>query len=197
MSLAGIITEIDVYLARLHCARELLLAPTVEGRRDIAPLPKRKVKLRKPVPDIRTRARVQENESRPRRRHPERKVGDQRADSASPAVISVRREARVPKQPRTSAAASPPQRIGENEAVSSTETRPPIILRGRGRSPRNSGTKQDKTVPAIALASPKAPRIVVVSAELVKQEKDRLGDSQIRPQRVPTGRRAFEALFRD
>jgi hypothetical protein len=201
MSLTGIIAEIDAYLARLHRARELLLASTVEGRRDITPPPKSEVKLRKPVPDIRSTARVQGNESRPRRRHPERKVEDQRADSGSPDVISVRREARVPKQPRTSAAASPPRRVGENEAVSLTEPRPPIILRGRRRSPRHSGTKQDKTVPAIALASPKAPRIVVVSAELVKQQKDRAALSQTRPQRVPagdsTGRRAFEALFRD
>jgi hypothetical protein len=199
MAFVRIVTEIDAYLARLHRARELLLAPTVEGPGDITPLTGKRVKLRKPVPAVQSSTRVKEIKSQSGRRPPKQRMGEERSDSASPAVITAR-AARVPEQPLISAATLPSVQIGETERGSSDELRPPIVSTGRQRSPGNFGTKQ-KIVPAPALASPTASRIVVVSAERVRQERDRAAQSPIRPPRVPaggrTGKKAFEALFRD
>jgi hypothetical protein len=94
-----------------------------------------------------------------------------------------------------------PQRVGDAEALSSTEPKLPIVASGRSTLSRKFRIKEHKIKPATALASPMKPRIVVVSAEQAKQERDRATHAEIRPQRVPagglSGKRAFEALFRD
>ena len=66
---------------------------------------------------------------------------------------------------------------------------------------KTTETKPEKIKPATALTGPMPPRVVVVSAEEVKRERDRAAHSEVRRHRMPatglSGRLAFEALFKD
>jgi len=60
--------------------------------------------------------------------------------------------------------------------------------------------KPDAAKPAIALAGPAGARIVVVSAEQVRREREKAAQAKVERPRVLgtglTGRLAFEALFK-
>lgn len=201
MSLAGIITEVDAYLERLTRARELLLASLAGEGRHNASRPKKKVKLSEPMPYRRSSARGKGNTSRSQRPLPRRLAIEERAYSASQGMNSVRREASAVGQRQIAASTSRPQSMRDTEAPFLTEPKSPAVSRGPGGSRQKPAAKPQKTRPAIAAASPMASRIVVVPADQVKQERERAAQPDTRPQRVPvtglSGRRAFEALFKD
>jgi hypothetical protein len=63
------------------------------------------------------------------------------------------------------------------------------------------GNEPNANKPAIALAGPMNAKIVVISAEQIQREREKAAHPAIRRPRLPasglSGRRAFEALFRN
>jgi hypothetical protein len=57
----------------------------------------------------------------------------------------------------------------------------------------------ESSKPAIALAGPPSVKVVVVSAEQARRERERIVPAEARPVRIPTlgGKTAFEALFKN
>lgn len=200
MSIAEIINEIDVYLARLRNARDLLKAPVKEVRRKSEPRRKRSIRAKKTDRSVSSKPRVRENESRLDRMVPPVTPSRQRVDSLSRVRGSV-----APK----AAASEPPvvvpvqkqqdiriERLpAPNRQIRSTRTeRRPVTKRA-------SGATLEYPKPAIALAGPAHSKIVVVSAEQAQREREQAAQSSVRRPRAPrtglTGKAAFEALFDD
>jgi hypothetical protein len=79
--------------------------------------------------------------------------------------------------------------------------KPPTESKHRRIVRQTPETNPEKIKPASALAGPVYSRVVVVSAEEVKRERDRAVHSEVRRHRLPatglSGRLAFEALFKD
>jgi hypothetical protein len=70
----------------------------------------------------------------------------------------------------------------------------------RPRTPKPAAPTPDPAKAAIALAGPVNSKIVVVPAEQVRRERERVAHPQVRQPRAPafglTGKLAFEALFK-
>ncbi len=85
--------------------------------------------------------------------------------------------------------------LGSKRQIPSTQT-----VRRTGATPAIR-TKLEKSKPAIALASSTTPKIVVVSAEQARLERERAKQPHVRRPRLPStglsGKQAFEALFTD
>jgi hypothetical protein len=114
---------------------------------------------------------------------------------------SVARQAPESEQPVIAPAVLPPQQNGNQEVLSSVATNAPIKSVRSTYVKAAFGTQARHVKPAVALAGSTNSKIVVVSAQEVQRERDQAAQSQVRRPRLPsvgqTGRRAFEALFRD
>jgi hypothetical protein len=93
------------------------------------------------------------------------------------------------------------QRNVEKEISSTTKQKPPTESGHRTSVRRTLETKSEKIKPATALASATSSKVVVVSAEELKRERELAANADVRRPRLPAaglrGRPAFEALFRD
>src|SRR4051794_7195261 len=199
MTIAEIISEIDAYLLSLRHARELLLVPKISAQRKMPNRSKKKVHSRKTATAVSTRARVPEKKTRSSRPVVQGKKATERVDLVS-RVPPVVRPAIDPERPAIAPAKVEPQRTVEIKAISANEQKPPAKSTHPRTTRRTFIARPEKIKPATALTGSMSSRVVVVSAEEVKRERDRLAVSVVRPKRVPTGltgRRAFEALFND
>lgn len=205
MPLPDIINQIDAYLSSLGLARELL-SKSLAGPRRKGVVKKRK-KAKKTGPVVPTKSRV-------------------RTTSGAKVLIAPRTGAKMRKAFVASIPSSPaPQVEALAPLPTATSTTVPESLRlpnvDRGRLPfrgprsaiRPSHTRNlraseptsraslESTKPAIALAGPVNYKIVVVSAEQARRDRERAVPSEIQPRSILgsglTGRPAFEALFRD
>jgi len=202
MNIAEILNEIDAYLLCLRQARELLLAPITEARRERESRRKRVVRVSKTGQPLPSKPRIRENKSRFGRIVAPAPTPTQQLDSVSRVRGSVGPQAAVPEQIPVAVTAPKPQQdvrierlAASNQRMSSTRT-----VR-RPATKRAFGTILEKSKPAIALAGPVHSKIVVVSAEQAQRERERAAQSEVRRPRPPatglTGKLAFEALFND
>jgi hypothetical protein len=87
------------------------------------------------------------------------------------------------------------------ELSSTNKQKPPVASSHRKSVRQTFKTKPAITKHATASASVESSRVVVVSAEELKRERERAASPEVRKPRVPafglTGRLAFEALFKD
>jgi hypothetical protein len=201
MAITSIVDEIDAYLLRLREARELLLSPMTEPRSKRTARPKGKSRIAAMVREVSGSRRVHANKSRAEDLAVLGKNAKKRVDATALPSTPSPQPTEDPDQPQIVAAVPEPQRIlksprplpkGRSSSIGSGHpgTAKPAIAKHVG------GSK-----PAIALAGIKDSKVVVVSAEQLRRERDRAAHSEVQPQRVPsaglTGRLAFEALFRD
>jgi len=202
MNFAEILNEIDAYLLCLRQARELLLAPITEARRERESSRKRVVRVSKTGQPLPSKPRIRENKSRFGRIFAPATTPTQQLDSVSLVRGSVGPQAAVPEQIAVAVMAPKPQQDGRierlpasNQRMSSTRT-----VR-RPATKRAFATILEKSKPAIALAGPIHSKIVVVSAEQVQREREKVAQAMVQRPRVPaiglTGQAAFEALFND
>lgn len=200
MPIAEIIAEIDAYLSRLRQARELLLDTKAESPQKRITLNKEKITNRQARPYTSKRRIV---ESNPRSNHAIAQRGVKRVDTdihvhAPDAVdqhTSVSEQPVVAQPERTTEHTIVVTKVPARRRFSSIKTK-----RSRAAEPE-PGTKPDALKPAIALAGPSNTKIVVVSAEQMQREREQARHSEVQRPRTPasglSGRRAFEALFRD
>ncbi len=197
--IADIIHEIDAYLSKLRQAREILLGRIAEDAQNRAPRSKRKLLVGPADPIISSRRGVEETKTRPD--HP----------------VADRMGAKEPSDPAAQLSSAVPHEIVDSEGPAVVKPEPErnvLVTRfparrrnGSVKSVRHSITKSASAAkpeapkPAIALAGPMSCKIVVVSAEQVQLERDQAALPVVRPPRLAgtglTGRRAFEALFKD
>ena len=201
MTIAEIISEIDAYLISLRHARDLLLVPKISAQRKISNRGKKKVQGTKTATAVSSRAPIPEKKTRSNRPVLHGKRAEERVDLAPKAASAEAHPAAAPERPPIAVPKVAPQRTFEIKAFSPNDQKPPVKSL-RPRTPRRAfSARREKTKPATALTGSMASRVVVVSAEEVKRERDRLAVSVVRPKRAPTagltGRRAFEALFSD
>jgi hypothetical protein len=201
MPIAEIINEIDAYLSRLRQARELLLDRITEAPQKRVHRRKRKIIIRQVAPVFSSRRRTEENKLRSN--HPVahlRKVRKQ-VDTNAQVPRAVAYDASHSEQP---AIAEPERMIQQSVPITRLPARrrsgPIRPVRHRTATPA-LGTKPGAIKPAIALAGPIDTKIVVVPAEQVQRQREQAAHSAVLPARSPSsglsGRRAFEALFRD
>jgi hypothetical protein len=209
MPIAEIINEIDAYLCCLGQARDLLLAPMTEVQRKRAPHRKRAVMIEKTARAASSEPRVQGIRSRSTSLASQQKtLKPVRVDIVSPASSSVARQAAKPErlqievaEPTIQRAVAPLQTI--STGVPSRPKQVRSIRSVRRNAPKPTvRTKVEVVKPAIALAGSMTSKIVVVSAEQARRERDRsAAQPEVRRPRVPatglSGRLAFEALFSD
>lgn len=200
MTIAEIINEIDAYLLCLRHARDILLAPMTEGRRE-RESHRRVVKASKTGRPFSSKPRIRAKESRFDRKVAPALTLEQRVDSVSRVRGSVAPQAAVLTQPPVAVTPQKPQQDvpiewlpSSDRQMSSTRTASrPVTKRAFGPILENK--------PAIALAGPVHSKILVVSAEQAQRERERAAQSEVRRPRVPatglTGKLAFEALFND
>ncbi len=201
MPIAEIIVEIDAYLSRLRQARDLLSDGKAERPKTKTPRRKRKALARQNRPAISNPRR--DDEDKTRSSHPAasvKKIGE-RLDTAAQiplagAIDSSRREQPTSAEPeRTAEPSVVVTRLPARRRRISTRSE-----RHRSANPA-AGTKPDAIRPAIALAGPTNTKVVVVSAEQARQQREQGTPPAVRRPRLPasglTGRMAFEALFKD
>jgi hypothetical protein len=201
-----IINHIDAYLSSLRLAREILskslAGPRVKG------VVKKMKKAKKEGPVVSTKSRI--------RTTSRTKVPPAPRTVAKTLVASV--AASIPSSPAPQVEALAPLPTATSTTVS--ESLPlPNVERGRlaYRRPRSgirsshtrslraseptSRASLESTKPAIALAGPVNSKIVVVSAEQARRDRERAASPEIQPRSIRgsglTGRLAFESLFRD
>lgn len=214
MSIAEIINEIDAYLFSLRHARNLLSAPIMELPRKKAPRRKRKVKMGKTAAAATSKPRAQTTTSRSGGQASERKTLKERprVDSAPRVRSSVPRQTakieKLEQRPQIEAIKpTPPSAIAPQEASrteipsSPNHVRVPRPVHRSAAKPRVR-PKVEVAKPAIALAGSMNSKIVVVSAEQARQERNRaVAPPEVRRPRLPStglsGKLAFEALFKD
>jgi hypothetical protein len=200
MPIAEIIDEIDAYLSRLRLAREILVRTVTEAPQKRAPRGKRKY-FRLADPGISGKRRAEEKKSRSNEpaAHPSKEK-----EHGEPAVqVSLA----VPQQTshqELSPIVEPRRAVQQSVAITRlpSSRRISSIRSGRNRAVKPASvTPADASKPAIALAGPAGTRIVVVSAEQVQREREQAARPVATRPRLPgsglTGRRAFEALFKD
>lgn len=210
MPIAEIIAEIDAYLFRLRQARELLLDSRTESHHKEISLRKRKTMNERVEPSSSGRRQADENKSRSNHpvAHLQRvtKRVDTEAHVLGPAPGSAENGASSLEQP-----AIPQPERAKDERVAMVESvvvaRVPARRRTgsirssvRQRTPELTA-KPDANRPAIALAGPVSSKIVVVSAEQMRREREQSARSDVqRPRTLSSnlsGKRAFDALFPD
>jgi hypothetical protein len=202
MPITEIIHEIDTYLSRLRQAREVLLGPMAEDAQKRVPPSKGKVLVGQTDPVLSSRGRVEENRSRSNHRVTDQKRETEHGDGAAQLSSGVAQESVDSERPAT--LKPEPERTTPRHVL---VTRVPARRRnGSVKSAHHPITnsalraKPEAPKPAIALAGSISGRIVVVSAEQVRLEREAACPA-VRSPRLPgtglTGRRAFEALFKD
>src|SRR4051812_2414382 len=200
MTIAEIISEIDAYLISLRHARELLLVPKISAQRKMPSGSKKKVQARKPPTALSSRVHIPEKQT-PSSSPALQGKAKERVDLVSQVPGPVARPPAHPERPPTAPAKVAPPRTLEIKAISANEQKPPAKSQHPRTTRRAFVARPEKIKPATALTGSMSSRVVVVSAEEVKRERDRLAVSVVRPKRGPTagltGRRAFEALFND
>jgi len=201
MAIADIVKEIDAYVLSLRHARELHATATSHAGHKEADDRKKTLKAKKNAPVPTSKPRIPENKSRVSRPATLRKILNDSVESVARVHGSVVRQPAKSAQTVIAPADLPTQQNARQENVSSIATTSSIqSVRGKNRKP-SFGTQAHHVKPAVALAGSTNSRIVVVSAQEVQRERDQAAQSQVRRPRVPsvgqTGRRAFEALFRD
>lgn len=201
MPIADIIGEIDSYLSRLRQARELLSERRTEESPKQVARRKRKVTVRKPEPASSRSRRTNKNKSRSNRpvAHLKQVRMHVEVNAQVPAIVS--NSLPHSKQP---VIAEPERAMPQNIVI----TRLPASRRISSirAAHRRTGkpalrSKPDPLKPAIALAGPTNTKIVVVSAEQMKREREQVALQPVLRPRPPasglSGRLAFAALFKD
>jgi hypothetical protein len=200
MPIAEIIHEIDAYLSRLRQARELLSGRMTRVPKEKHAVRKKKAPVKHVNPASCTPRRVCGNKNRSNHpvahRKEQQKLGNpatQVSGAVSLQTVDMEQWAKVE-----------PERIIPQDVVI---TRLPASRRNRSFRPvshrtaqRASRANSGPVQPAIALASPTNPRIVVVSADQVRRELAQAQPVVRRPRIASSGvsgRLAFEALFAD
>jgi hypothetical protein len=199
MPIAEIISEIDAYLSRLREARELLLDGKTERPKMKTPRRKRKVLVSKPV--ISTGRRSDEGKSGSSHPVADLKKVRGRLETTSQLPIEVD----LDSSHREQATLEAPERITEPSVfvtrLPARRRRTSIRSELHGTAKPAAGTKPVAVRPAIALARPTNTKIVVVSAEEARQQREQGSRPAVQRPRVPatamSGRTAFEALFKD
>jgi hypothetical protein len=200
MPIAEIIGEIDAYLARLRQARELLLDQSREAPQKSVLRGKRK-EARKEAGPTSSRTRRTKNHTSPSNHieaDPNR--GAERVEfSVDLPTAAMAQVSRLEQ----SVIAQPEREMPHGVVVKRLPSKGPnaLIRSVRHRGPKSlAGTRPDPAKPAIALAGPAGPKIIVVSAEQVRRERDRAAIAEVRRTREPasglTGKLAFDALFK-
>jgi hypothetical protein len=200
MAIAEIINEIDTYLSRLRQARKLLLDRMTEAPYKNAPRREGKVTVGQADPESSRRRRAVKNKSRSNGHVAHRKGEKEWRDPANQDSSHVRHHNSHLERPAVAD-------LGRTMPLSVVIKRLPSkgpntsIRSVRHRTPKsNADTKPDAAKPAIALAGLAGAKIVVVPAEQVRRERERVAQPEVRRPRVPTpgltGRLAFEALFK-
>lgn len=199
MPIAEIIHEIDAYLSRLRQARTLLSGHVAEAPQKRQPRHKNKVLVRKADTAFSSRRRTEENTSRSILPVAHRKRKKERGEPATQVPSAVPNPASHTEQ---SAVAGPDHTIQQGVVI----TKIPIRRRiGSIRSMRPGvakpapSTRPDAIKPAIALAGPPNAKIVVVSAEQLRRDREQTAPPAVLRPRMPaaglSGKMAFEALF--
>jgi hypothetical protein len=190
MPVAEIINEIDAYLSRLRQARELLLDRMTEGPQKRVRRRKRKVLVTQVAPVFSSRRRNVED--KPQSNHPVAHLNKVRkqVDPSAQVPMAVAYDASHSEQPA----------IPEPELMI-LQSVPITRLPARRRISPVRSVRDRTATPAIALAGPVDTKIVVVSAEQVRRQREQAAHPVVlRPRRPAsglTGRSAFEALFKD
>jgi hypothetical protein len=200
MRTTEIITAIEDYLARLRQARELLLDQKTEAGPKRVPRRKRKLAPGKVDPASSRSLRTKENKSQLDRSVIHLKEVSEHGEISAQVPISPTPRASDVEQP---AIAQPGRAIPQNVVVKRLpeKTAKTSIRSLRNKTPKsNVASRLEKAKPAIALAGPTTAKIVVVPAEQVRREREQAAQPKVRRPRVPasgpTGRLAFEALFK-
>jgi hypothetical protein len=200
-----IINQIDAYLSSLRLARNLL-SKSLAGPRSKGVVTKRKKALKTgPVVSTKSRVRIPSRA----RVQPASQMG---------AKKRVASDANIPGSPAPQVEALASLPMATSTTVPESIPLPKV---GRGLLPyvgprssiRPSRTRSltaskptfraslETTKPAIALAGPVNSRIVEVSAEQARRDRERAAPPEVQPRMIRrsglTGRLAFEALFRD
>jgi hypothetical protein len=202
MPIPDIIRQIDAYLLRLGHARDILAAPKTEAQREQSLLRKKETKAKSMAAAVSSKPRIQDNKSRSKSPPRQGTMVHERVDSVSNVRHSViRQTTKVSEQRPLADTALAPRQGAEGEAFNSNNRKTWNISAHPKTARKTITSKPDNIKPAIALASSKPSRIVVVSAEQAKWERDRAAKPEVRPHRPShsnlTGRLAFEALFKD
>ena len=212
MPIAKIIHQIDAYLSSLLQARELLSAPIEKAPNESLPRQQRKIKSRKMAAAAPTKARVLKPKSRSAAQSAERSAMKERSRIHPPSQVrnSLTAPVAEPDQPRPVEDAKPvPASTIQPQQIIRTERPSTLKSANAARPARRSipkppvRPKLEAAKPAIALAGSMNSRIVVVSAEQARQERNRTAPTppEVRRPRVPStglnGKLAFEALFKD
>lgn len=212
MEIEEILSEIDAYVVRLRQARELLLASAPEAPARRVPVRKQKGAAKR-TGAFSSKLRSHKSKSRTDRQSSHRKPVKNAAGALKERRSAAHTDPGVRELP--SASTQPVQKETVREEVlpqaqaSVNQAQPSIQVVRRVRT-RPVGIKAPRRVPstispaakpAIALAGPPSSRVVVVSAEQVKRERDQAARPEVRRPRVSlsgaTGKSAFEALFKD
>jgi hypothetical protein len=201
MPVADIIGEIDAYLSRLSQARELLSERTTEESPKQVARRETKVAVRKPEPASSSSQRTNKNKSRSNR--PVAHLEEVRMRGG----VNVQ----VPHTESNGVSQSEQPAISESERAIPQNiviTRLPASRRissiraaHRRTGKLALGSKPDPLKPAIALAGPTNSKIVVISAEQMKREREQVAPQPVLRPHPPTsglsGKLAFAALFKD
>jgi hypothetical protein len=201
MPIAEIILEIDAYLSRLRQARELLSDGNAEQPKTKTPRGKRKILASQTKPANSIRRRADKSKSRSSQRVADLKNVSERLDPTAQLPIALALDSSHREPP----ALAEPERIAEPSVV---VTRLPARRRRTSIGSELHRTakpaqriKPDAIRPAIALAGPTNTKVVVVSAEQARQQREQGSHPAVRLPRLPasglSGRMAFEALFKD
>lgn len=199
MPIAEIIHEIDAYLSRLRQARTLLSEGRAQEPKGRVPGGKSIARQAKAASSSKRRA--DEIKSRSNRPVPHLKKIKKRVDSSSPVSSAMVDHSPISKQPQI---AEPERPVEQGVVITKLPARGRIRAIKSVRLPAaNSvlGAKRNQAKPPIALARPVESKIVVVSAEQARREREQAAPPTVRRPRVPSsglsGRLAFDALFND
>lgn len=170
------------------------------ARRERATRAKKKVKGKKRAPAVSSRPRIQENESRSNSAVRRRKKVENRVDPVSTGPSPMARPAADSEQPPITAIPLALQGTVEEEKTPTNKQKPATESRHRRSVRQTLKTNPVKIEPATALAGAMPSRVVVVSAEELKREREQAANRELHRPRMPatglSGRLAFEALFK-
>jgi len=199
--IAEIIFEIDAYLTRLRQARELLSGGRKEPSPNKAHRRKEKILARQTSPVIPNRSRSEKGKPPSPHRVTHLKKTRAQVDGSSPLPIPAPLDfSHAEQQPIAS--------VEPTREPSVVVTRFPAkrglnSIRSERHRPAKpaAATKPYAIKPAIALAGPIHTKVVVVSAEQARQQREQASPPAVQRPRIPSsglsGRRAFEALFKN
>lgn len=199
MPITEIIKEIDAYLSVLRQARDLLSTPILTVQPKVSPRENKKIKIASKLYPLGGEPVIHKSKSKSGQPIAARGLAGAPVDSIAKAPVA--HDPPTPEQPPPPAV--PPIPVLETKRdVLLPKRQPPATRRvRRSISKPVIRTKPDVPKPAIALAGSQGLKVVVVSADQLKQERERVVPAEVRPQRRPsagmTGRLAFEALFKD